>query len=331
MTIGSIFRPLLEHCRATHTDVSAILREEGLTEEQLIDPETRLPTERSRALGKRLFAALGDPEVGLRVAERFRPEDADLVFYLAKQTKSALEAIEAFPRYARLIGDSAACTVTMSASTVELVFGLTGGRMPLPEAVDYTATVFARAAAAATFGKARLLRARLARPRPRRIEAYRRALCPSLTFEVEQSALVFSRVELETPFIGGDPRLRAILAKQADEVLSRVPDAATLPVRVRADVAKRLADGALGIGAVARDLGMSERTLRRRLRESGHSYRELLDAVRSERAIALADQGGHSVTTIAQLAGFADATTFARAFRRWTGCAPHAYRRRAQR
>lgn len=331
MTIGSIFRPLLEHCRETHTDVSAILCEEGLTAEQLVDPETRLPTERSRALGKRLFAALKDPEVGLRVAERFRPEDADLVFYLAKQTTNALEAIQAFPRYARLIGDSALCAVIVTASTVELTFGLTGGRMPLPEAVDYTASVFARAATAATFGKARLLKARLARPRPRRIEAYRRALCPSLTFDVEQSALVFSRAELETPFIGGDPRLRAILAKQADEVLSQLPEAATLVARVRANVAKRLTDGALGIDAVARDLGMSERTLRRRLQESGHSYRALVDAVRAERAIALADQGSHSVTTIAQLAGFADSTTFARAFRRWTGCAPQAYRRRAQR
>jgi AraC-like DNA-binding protein len=76
---------------------------------------------------------------------------------------------------------------------------------------------------------------------------------------------------------------------------------------------------------------MSERTLRRRLRESGVTYRALVDAVRSERAIALADRGEHSVTAIAQLSGFADATAFARAFRRWTGSAPQAYLRRAQR
>jgi AraC-like DNA-binding protein len=331
MTIGSIFRPLLEICRETHTDVSAILRQEGLTEEQLVDPETRLPTERSRGLAKRIFAELKDPEVGLRVAERFRPGDADLVFYLSRQANNALEALQAMPRYARLIGDSAVCTVTLSPDTVELAFGLTGGRTPLPEAVDYAVTVFVRAAAAATSGKARLLSARLARPRPRRIEPYRRALCPALTFDAEQCALVFSKAELETPFSGGDPRLRTILAKQADEVLSRLPEAATLAARVRANIARKLADGAPNIDAVARDLGMSERTLRRRLQESGHSYRALVDAVRSERAIALADRGEHSVTTIAQLSGFADSTTFARAFRRWTGCAPQAYRRRAQR
>jgi hypothetical protein len=176
MTIGSIFRPILELCRETHTDVSAILREEGLTAEQLVDPETRLPTERSRALGKRIFAALKDPEAGLKVAERFRPEDADLIFYLARNSPSALEALRALAEYARLIGDSAVCSLTVSTNTVELAFGLTGGRTPLPEAVDYTVAVFARGAVAATLGRARLLKARLARPRPRHIEAYRRAI-----------------------------------------------------------------------------------------------------------------------------------------------------------
>jgi len=302
-----------------------------LSAAQLVNPETRLPTDRSRALAKRIFAELGDPEAGLRVAERFRPEDADLVGYLARNSTNALEALQTFPRYARLIGDSAVCSVEVLESTVEVSFGLSGGRKLLPQAVDYAVSVFVRAAREATFGRLRLLEARLSRPRPRRLEAYRRALCPSLGFDSEQCALVFSKPELETPFAHGNPRLRALLAKQADDVLSRLPEATSIDVRVRANVARRLADGLVGIDAIARDLGMSERTLRRRLRDAGHTYRELLDAVRSERAMALADQGGHSVTTIAQLSGFADATTFARAFRRWTGCAPNVYLRRAGR
>ncbi|HVW26980.1 MAG TPA: AraC family transcriptional regulator ligand-binding domain-containing protein [Polyangiaceae bacterium] len=331
MTIGSIFRPLLELCRETNTDIADILRQEGLSEERLVDPETRLPTERSRALGKRIFEKLGDPEAGLRAAERFRPEDGDLVFYLTRHSKTALEALQAFPRYARLIGDAALCSVAVSAHTVELSFGLTGGRTLLPEAVDYAVAVFARGAWAASFGKARLLEARLARPRPKRVEPYRRALCASVAFGSEQSTLVFSRSELEAPFSDVDPRLRAILTKQADGVLAELPAATTIAAAVRANVARRLEGGVVGIDSVARDLGMSERTLRRRLRESGHTYRALVDAVRSERAIALADQGNHNVTTIAQLSGFADATTFARAFRRWTGSAPHEYLRRSQR
>lgn len=328
MTIGSIFRPLLELCKETRTDVSAILRQAGLTEAQLVDPETRLPTLRSRALAKRIFAALGDPQAGLRAAERFRPEDADLLGYVARHSSSALDALQLFPRYARLIGDSAVCTVTLSADTAEISFGLTGGRTLLPEAVDYAVAVFVRAARAVTFGNARLLQARLARPEPRQRAPYREALCPDVSFDEEASALVFSRAELQVPFDERDPRLRAILAKRAEAVLADLPEAVTLDALVRASVARRLPDGVLDAHSVARDLGMSERTLRRRLRDAGHTYRALVEAVRSERAIVLADRGEHSVTAIAGLCGFADGTAFARAFRRWTGYAPQAYLRR---
>ncbi|HEX4340727.1 MAG TPA: AraC family transcriptional regulator ligand-binding domain-containing protein [Polyangiaceae bacterium] len=327
MTIGSIFRPLLELCAETGTDVGAILREEGLTEATLVDPETRLPTLRSRALAKRIFTALGDPEAGLRAGERFRVEDADLLGYVARHSESALEALEAFPRFARLIGDSASCTVTLSAHTAELAFGLTGGRTLLPEAVDYAVVVVARAARAVTSGKAMLLEARLARPEPKRREPYRRALCADVSFDAEESVLVFSRAELEARFDDRNPRLQAILTKRAEEVLSQLPEALTLAAQVRASVARRLTDGAFDAPSVARDLGMSERTLRRRLQDSGETYRALVDAVRAERAVSLADEGKHSVTAIAELCGFADGTAFARAFRRWTGAAPNEYRR----
>jgi AraC-like DNA-binding protein len=328
MTIGSIFRPLLELCRESHTDLGAILRQEGLTDAQLVDPETRLPTLRSRALAQRIFAALGDPQAGLRAAERFRPEDADLLGYVARHSSTALEALQTIPRYARLIGDSASCTVTVSATTAELSFGLTGGRSPLPEAVDYAVVVFVRAVRAVTSGEARLLAVRLARPRPRQIEPYRRALsCPDVSFDEEESTLVFSRTELEMPLGENNPRLRAILTKRAEAVLSDLPEAPTLEAQVRASVARRLPNAALDARSVARDLGMSERTLRRRLREGGQTYRALVDGVRSEQALLLAGRGEHSVTAIAALCGFADGTAFARAFRRWTGSAPHEYSR----
>ncbi len=330
MTIGSIFRPILELCREANADVSDVLRQDGLTEKSLVDPETRLPTERSRALAKRIFAVLGDPEVGLHAAERFRLEDADLIGYLARHSESPLDALEALPKYARLIGDAALCRVTVAEGRVELCAGLTGGREPLPEAIDFWTAVIVRAMRAITGYRVRLLEVRLARPRPRRTAGYRQAFGAPVTFDAEESALVFGEAELREPFHDSDPSLRRILERRADDVLGALPEAATLEAQVRAAIRRRLTHDPLGLESIALDLGMSERTLRRRLRESGHTYRALLDAVRAERAVALADERRHSVAAIAELVGFADPTAFARAFRRWTGSAPHEYLRRSQ-
>ena len=76
---------------------------------------------------------------------------------------------------------------------------------------------------------------------------------------------------------------------------------------------------------VARAVGMSPRTLRRRLAESGTSYRALLDEVRAERAALLLSLGGASVEQIAARLGFAEAATFIHAFRRWYGTTPGRY------
>ena len=328
MTIGSLFRPLLELCREDRVDPTDVIGRAGLTAAELVNPETRLGTTRSRGLAKSIFELLGDPEAGLRAAELFEPQDADLIGYIARHSATALGALQSLPQFARLIGDSAACDVTVAAGRVEVRFGLSGGRVPLPEATDYAASVFVRGVRAVTGGKARVLAVRLARPRPARLGRYRKVFGPNVAFDSDDNAIVFGESELRQPFSESNPRLHALLSQRAEQVLATLPEAASLDALVRASIGRRLTHAELGLGVIARELGMSERTLRRRLRESGQSYRSLLDAVRAERAVALADERRHTVTAIAQLVGFADPTAFARAFRRWTGCAPHAYLRR---
>jgi len=83
-----------------------------------------------------------------------------------------------------------------------------------------------------------------------------------------------------------------------------------------------------GMEAVARDLHISVRTLRRRLAEDGTSYRELRDEVREALAEELLATGALSVSDVAIRLGYAEATSFIAAFRRWKGMTPAAYARR---
>jgi AraC-like DNA-binding protein len=80
------------------------------------------------------------------------------------------------------------------------------------------------------------------------------------------------------------------------------------------------------LASVAAQLSMSNRTLRRRLAESGLSYQDILDTARKRRALALLANAGLSIDEIAYEVGFSDARNFRRAFKRWTGTAPRAAR-----
>jgi AraC-like DNA-binding protein len=91
-------------------------------------------------------------------------------------------------------------------------------------------------------------------------------------------------------------------------------------------VADALPDGQPSRSQVARRMGMSERTLQRRLAEHGATFQTVVTQARQDAAEALLRADAHSIVDVAFLTGFADQTAFTRAFKRWTGTTPAAYR-----
>src|SRR5690606_15263344 len=99
----------------------------------------------------------------------------------------------------------------------------------------------------------------------------------------------------------------------------------SLADRVRSVVSERLS-GDFTPEGVAAGLGMSSRSLQRKLQELGTSYASILNETRRDLATRYLMDARYSVTEVAFLVGFEDASAFARAFRRWTGRSPSAYR-----
>jgi AraC-like DNA-binding protein len=99
-----------------------------------------------------------------------------------------------------------------------------------------------------------------------------------------------------------------------------------LPSRVRSTLARWTGDRPPSTTEVAMVLGVSARTLQRRLRESGTSYRGLLGEALRARAERMLLDPGIDVAEVAARLGFTDASNFCRAFRRWTGTSPGEFR-----
>ncbi|HRM74625.1 MAG TPA: helix-turn-helix domain-containing protein, partial [Paracoccus sp. (in: a-proteobacteria)] len=149
--------------------------------------------------------------------------------------------------------------------------------------------------------------------------------CPIRT-GCAQNALVLRSGDLDLPFAGHNPDLLAILDPSLTASLGEIEAQSALPQQVKILIKRRIASGKPEIGDVARDLGMSERSLQRRIAEHGTSYRRLVDEARQELGRHLLADGGNSVDEIAFLLGFQDKGSFYRAFRGWEGVTPATWR-----
>jgi AraC-like DNA-binding protein len=177
--------------------------------------------------------------------------------------------------------------------------------------------------------KVRPRRVHFAHAAPRDAREHEEFFECEVRFGSDIDGLELDRDTLAIPLPGADRDLSKLLLQHLRAIAGDPPETSvTLEGRVRTAICRRLGNDTLEMAALARELGTSARTLRRRLLEQGTSYHEILDRVRSEVADELLADADHKLSEIAFLLGFSDASAFHRAYVRWTGCTP-ASRRRA--
>jgi len=140
------------------------------------------------------------------------------------------------------------------------------------------------------------------------------------------AALVLDEAAWALPLRGADPYLRPMLKAALAASGLDVPGNTDLQRAIRTRLRDALASGAAEPARIARLLGMSERTLQRRLAATGDSYSELLQSFRRTEAMRLLVDTDLTLVEVASRLGYAEQTSFTRAFRRWSGATPAAWR-----
>ncbi len=162
---------------------------------------------------------------------------------------------------------------------------------------------------------------RLTRRRPDRPTRHEALLGAPVTFGCSVSGLEIPARAWTSPMRRADPALQETL-RQLARRLDLGAEAGDLEMAVRARLRTLLPDGRADAATVARTLGLSERTMNRRLREIGTSWRGVLDAFREAEAERLLASGRTPLSDVAFRLGFSDQTAWNRAFRRWKGTSP---------
>jgi AraC-like DNA-binding protein len=171
-----------------------------------------------------------------------------------------------------------------------------------------------------------------AEPDQVRAAAHRAIFGRSVIYASDEDSIAFDRSLLLMPQPHHQPYVHQVLVRHASVLLDRLGSEESLSSKVGRAIAKSLPLAEADARRVAKALGMSRQTLHRKLASEKTSFASILTKLRREAAEAQLASNAHSIAEIALLLGYSDPAAFNRAFRRWTGQSPSAYRaaRRAQ-
>ena len=169
------------------------------------------------------------------------------------------------------------------------------------------------------------LRVEMTRPGPA-TSAHREYFGAPIVFNAPRNALVLASADLDRPFAGHNPELLAILTPALAASLAEIDAQTSLPEQIKIVLKRRLASGKPELSDVADALGLSERTLQRRIATAGTSFRQLLESARHELGREMLSDGASAADEIAYLLGYQDTSSFYRAFREWEGVTPAQWR-----
>lgn len=168
-------------------------------------------------------------------------------------------------------------------------------------------------------------RLELTRPRPIGTIHTEYFGCPIRT-EAPRNLLVLDAADLDRPFPGHNPEMLEMLTPALGAALGELEAQSSVAEQVKIVVKRNLASGQPCLSDVAKQLGMSDRTLQRRITQEGSTFRDLLSDARRDLSHHLLTDPATDIDEVACLLGYQDTTSFYRAFREWEGMPPNRWR-----
>lgn len=322
--LAALSAALLEALCALGADRAALLARAGLSEEDLADPDRRIALELHLRLLERL-PEFGD-DAGLRVGVDLAHRGLGVIGLAMEASRTVGDALALLQRYRALVLEEAVPRLAVDGDAVALTQVLPPrvARLRLPAESQAAATVTTlRALADAALAPKRVSLPHAAPADPRPHAALFR--CP-IEWGAAEWKLVFPRALLDRPLSRHNPALAAYLARRAEALRMTLRDAGTVAEQVRRAIEVSLAQGEPALATIARRLGMSGRSLQRRLHGEATSFAAVLDEVRRVRAFERLADPALSVAEVAFLLGYAEPAAFHHAFKRWTDRTPQQWR-----
>jgi len=295
--------------------------------ETLDDPDARIPFAQLVEIYEVAAQLTGDPNFGLHIGENVSPAAFEVLGYTALNSATVGEAFARIARYHSIWTNGAEFILQTNGSSSMLVYRY------LDKSIKEH-----RQDCEMTFAAVASLCPRIALPSwsagrlefqhaaPADCSEHQRIFRCEVLFGRDENKLTFDSSTLALSIHNADPTLGALLDRHAEELLSKYLPRDSLLDKVRRLIGLELRGGDPSLDRIADKLGLTPRTLQRKLRESDTSHNDLLTEMRRELALSYLRDQKMAICEVAYLLGFSESSSFHRAFKRWTGKTPNEYR-----
>jgi len=324
MASGNWLHAIVRTIDARGFDGREVALEAGVSRRALGNPEERLPATALNALWRAAVETTGDPAIGLSVWQHLTPATFGALAYGLFASTDLRSFFQRLCRYQRVLSDAIDVRFERNGDHYEWIVDRRPSDGPVDEGIDgfFAATVRSvRRVSSPDPIQATLVSLR--RPEPLDPTPYTAMFCAPIRFGAATDSLTYHGRDVERRLVDGN----SSLAEQNDQMVTdllNALDEKPMVGRVRKTLLSVLPEGPTE-QLVARKLGMSKSSLHVALSREGATYREILNQTREELARGYLEDGRCTIKEIAFLLGFSDATTFSRAFKRWTGEPPLRY------
>jgi AraC-like DNA-binding protein len=323
MAGGGLSRLAVARLESAGVPVAPLLKRVGLTSELIAEPEERLNVRSQIALLDEAAIALKDDCIGFTLARDFDPREIGLLYYVMASSQTLGEALKRLARYSKVTNEA-------------LVFGYREGNRLIislsysgvPRHSDRHQIEFCMFA---VLRICRVLTGQNLVPQQFSISHHRsgdtsemaRFVGTKVAFGADTDEFALNIDARKLALVHSDPYLNDLLLKNCETALAdKRGDMSQFRTRVENAISSLLPHGRVLVEDVARSLGMSERTLARKLSDEGLNFTEILQQLRRDLAVRYLDDRKLHVSKIAWLLGFHEVSSFTHAFRRWTGKTP---------
>jgi AraC-like DNA-binding protein len=325
---GGLTRLAANRVRKAGIKLEPLLSGVGLTIDQIENPEQRIHARNQIAFLETAAEALEDDFLGLSLAEEFDCRDLGLLYYVMESSGTLGDALERASRYSRITNEA---IVLQYREAREPTLRLTYSGIPRhsdEQQIEFCIIAMVRLSCLLTGRRFLPRHVSMMHVRSKGVSKFARCLGKNIDFGSIADEIDFPTGSANWALVDADPHLNKILLKVCEESLNaRKKSLAAFRSTVENTLSTLRPHGQAHADVVAKKLGMSERTLARRLAEEGVTFNEVLQQLKASLATRYLEEDGMPISKIAWLLGFEEASSFSHACRRWTGKSPRELRR----
>jgi len=325
---GGIARAAYAAAKKARIDVPALLKNSELTLLQLDKPDIRIPVKSQIKFLNEIASALPDDLLGVHLAQSVELRELGLLYYVVASSESLGDALMRVARYSTIHNEGVHIVCRQHRQAISIGFDYVGvARIDDRHQIEFFTTILLRLCRAITGRRVVPVRVRFDHRRGTVPAELATLFACDIEFGARADELMFPLSAREIRIVNADPYLNALLLRYCDEAVSqRRRKSQNWRSNVENAIAPLLPHGEATMDNVAQRLGVSRRTLARRLASENVNFAKLLNELRLSLAKRYLQERELKLARVAWLLGYREFSAFSHACKRWTGHSPRELR-----